>query len=147
MGSNNKRARRTGDDRTGAGFKLVQGLLLVLVGTGLLLLVKSNPETQIASWLSALQIDTDSRLSRTLLSKLDAVNPPQLQHFSIGAFLYAALLFTEGTGLLLRKRWAEFMTVIVTASFLPLELHEVVRRVTWPEWPSSSRTWSRCGTS
>jgi uncharacterized membrane protein (DUF2068 family) len=39
-------------------------------------------------------------------------------------------LLTEGTGLFLRKRWAEYFTIIATSSFIPLEIYEIVRRVT-----------------
>jgi len=42
-------------------------------------------------------------------------------------FAYAALFLTEGTGLLLRKRWAQYFTIIVTGSFLPLEVYEFAR--------------------
>lgn len=48
----------------------------------------------------------------------------------MGTFVYAALLLTEGTGLLLRKRWAEYFTIITTACLIPLEVYEIVRRVT-----------------
>ena len=36
--------------------------------------------------------------------------------------------FDEGVSLLLRKRWAEYFTVIVTASFIPLEIYELVKK-------------------
>jgi len=39
-------------------------------------------------------------------------------------------VLTEGTGLALRKRWAEYFTILVTASFLPLEIYELAHRVT-----------------
>jgi uncharacterized membrane protein (DUF2068 family) len=39
------------------------------------------------------------------------------------------MLLTEGTGLLLGKRWAEYFTVIATSSFIPLEIYEIARRV------------------
>ena len=35
----------------------------------------------------------------------------------------------EGVGLLLLKRWAEIFAVIVTASFIPLEIYHLVRHV------------------
>ncbi len=40
----------------------------------------------------------------------------------------AALFATEGIGLLMQKRWAEYFTSIVTASFIPLEIYEIARR-------------------
>jgi uncharacterized membrane protein (DUF2068 family) len=36
----------------------------------------------------------------------------------------------EGIGLYLEKIWAEYLTLAVTASFLPWEIFEIVRRVT-----------------
>jgi uncharacterized membrane protein (DUF2068 family) len=38
----------------------------------------------------------------------------------------------EGIGLYLEKVWAEYLTLIITASFLPFELHEIMRRFTMP---------------
>jgi len=37
-------------------------------------------------------------------------------------------LLTEGSGLLLGKRWAKYFSVIVTGSFIPLELWELVKQ-------------------
>jgi uncharacterized membrane protein (DUF2068 family) len=53
----------------------------------------------------------------------------KLRELSVGTFFYSALLLTEGTGLLLRKRWAEYFTIIATSSFIPLEVYELARRV------------------
>ena len=41
----------------------------------------------------------------------------------------AAVFIVEGVGLLLRRHWAEYLAVIATASFLPLEIYELVERV------------------
>ena len=41
---------------------------------------------------------------------------------------YAAVFLVEGLGLLFRKRWAEWLTVVVTASFVPVEIYEMVAR-------------------
>jgi uncharacterized membrane protein (DUF2068 family) len=43
--------------------------------------------------------------------------------------VYAAVFLVEGVGLLLRRRWAEYLTVIATASLLPLEVYELVERL------------------
>jgi uncharacterized membrane protein (DUF2068 family) len=46
----------------------------------------------------------------------------------VGTFFYAGLFLVEGIGLLLLKRWAEIFTVIVTASFIPLEIYHLTRQ-------------------
>jgi uncharacterized membrane protein (DUF2068 family) len=41
---------------------------------------------------------------------------------------YAAIFAVEGVGLWMEKRWAEWMTTIITASLIPLELWELFYR-------------------
>jgi uncharacterized membrane protein (DUF2068 family) len=53
-----------------------------------------------------------------------------LRRFSLALFAYAALGTAEGIGLYLEKAWGEYMTLIITASFLPWEIFEVLRRMT-----------------
>jgi uncharacterized membrane protein (DUF2068 family) len=45
------------------------------------------------------------------------------------ATVYAVLEGAEAVGLWRQRRWAEYLTAIATAGFLPLELHELAKRV------------------
>jgi uncharacterized membrane protein (DUF2068 family) len=58
------------------------------------------------------------------------VDDRKLKELSVGTFVYSAIFLTEGTGLALGKRWAEYFTIVTTASFLPLELYEIFRHAT-----------------
>ncbi|RZS91112.1 uncharacterized membrane protein (DUF2068 family) [Motilibacter rhizosphaerae] len=49
---------------------------------------------------------------------------------ALGVLLYGLLEGTEGVGLWLAKRWGEYLTVVGTAAFLPLEVHELTKSVT-----------------
>jgi uncharacterized membrane protein (DUF2068 family) len=42
---------------------------------------------------------------------------------------YAAIEGIEAVGLWYQRRWAEYLTFIVTASLLPLEVYELVHRL------------------
>ena len=46
-------------------------------------------------------------------------------------FLYAGLDFTEGVGLWFEKRWAEVLTAVATAVFVPIEIYEIYERFTF----------------
>lgn len=48
-----------------------------------------------------------------------------MKDLGVGSFVYAALFLTEGIGLWLLKRWAEWFTVGITASLVPLEVWEI----------------------
>jgi uncharacterized membrane protein (DUF2068 family) len=123
----------TTEDRTLwliGGFKLIKGLLLLLVALGALRLLHKDIGDVTASWAARLHLDVGNRYVDAALGKLLALDDRKLRAISAGTFFYAALLLTEGVGLLLRKRWAEYFTVIVTGSFIPLELYELGRHVT-----------------
>jgi uncharacterized membrane protein (DUF2068 family) len=110
-----------------AAFKLAKGLVLVAVGAGVLRLLHPDFADVVAGWATTLH---EHRYLNRALSKLLSLDAHQLRKVSAGIFSYAALLLTEGTGLLLRQRWAEYFTIIVTASFIPLELYELAKRIT-----------------
>jgi uncharacterized membrane protein (DUF2068 family) len=47
-----------------------------------------------------------------------------------GIAAYALLNLVEATGLWLMKRWGEYVAVIGTSLFLPLEIHEIILKLT-----------------
>lgn len=49
---------------------------------------------------------------------------------AVSAIIYATLEATEGIGLAMRRRWAEYLTVIATGILIPYEAYEVVMRPT-----------------
>ncbi len=70
-------------------------------------------------------------ISRLLMFVLEYVaRLPHLTVLAIGALAYAALEVTEGVGLAMRRRWAEYLTVLATGLLIPYELVEVVDRPT-----------------
>ncbi|WP_406160376.1 DUF2127 domain-containing protein [Streptomyces canus] len=44
---------------------------------------------------------------------------------------YAVIELVEAVGLWYAKRWAEYLTVVATAAFLPLEIYELTERISW----------------
>jgi uncharacterized membrane protein (DUF2068 family) len=44
---------------------------------------------------------------------------------------YALIELVEAVGLWYAKRWAEYLTVVATAAFLPLEIYELTERISW----------------
>jgi uncharacterized membrane protein (DUF2068 family) len=113
-----------------AYFKFFKGILLCISGFGLPKLMHKVPAEVIMQWINALHVDPDNRHIHNLLLRASIVSERQLKELGIGSFMYAGLLLTEGSALLLQKRWAKFFTVIITASFIPLEIWELMARFT-----------------
>ena len=114
-------------------FKLLKAVLLVAVGVGAIKFMHKDLGSAVTHWVEWLRVDPDNRLVHRILVKIFRVTPKQLKELSVGTFLYAGLFTTEGTGLLLRKRWAEYFTIVTTGALIPLEMYELTRHFTVPK--------------
>ena len=112
-------------------FKLFKGVALLAVGIGALRFLHRDLAHSIEHWVNILRVDPDNRHVHALLSRALRVNTHQLKALSAGTFIYAALFLTEGTGLVMRRRWAEYLTIITTGGLLPLEVYEIDKHITW----------------
>ena len=111
-------------------FKLFKALLLIAVGIGAVKFLHKDLASSAMHWVQVLRVDPDNRYVHGILVRIFRVTPKQLRELSVGTFLYAGLFLIEGTGLLLRKHWAEYFTIITTALFIPLEIYELARHFT-----------------
>lgn len=111
-------------------FKLLKGVSLLVIGFGLLKLLHRNVADVTQHWIEVLRVDPDNRFIHRALLKIFNVTPKQLKELSAGTFIYAAVFLTEGTGLVTRKHWAEYMTLISTGLFIPLEVYEIYHHFT-----------------
>jgi uncharacterized membrane protein (DUF2068 family) len=111
-------------------FKLTKGVLLLIVAIGAHKLLHRDVADTVAHWVDIFRVDPDNRYIHRLLARALAVTPAQLKAASVGTFIYSGLLLTEGIGLLLRKGWAEYFTIITTAGLIPLEVYEIVHHLT-----------------
>ncbi len=133
-GSEGERPRRAPHPdralRLVAVYELCKVPLLAAIGLGTLRLL--NPE--VVAWAerlgAALALRHDRRVLGHLIGLVSGLSPHQLRQFAVGAFAFAVLFAIEGVGLWLGKRWAEYLTVIATTVFIPVELFELARRVT-----------------
>jgi uncharacterized membrane protein (DUF2068 family) len=101
--------------------------LLIALGIGLFKLLDKDVGDVFEHWCEALRLDPGSHFVNLALEKATRVNPAQVKKLGLGSFFYAGLFLAEGTGLWLRKRWGEWLTVIITSSLVPIELYEVYR--------------------
>jgi uncharacterized membrane protein (DUF2068 family) len=113
-----------------AAFKLFKGFTLLAVAIGALHLLHRDVASVADQWINAFRVDPHNRYIHWLLTKLSSVDDRKLRELSVGTFIYAAVFLTEGTGLAFRKRWAEYFTIVTTASFLPLEIYELIHHAT-----------------
>jgi uncharacterized membrane protein (DUF2068 family) len=64
------------------------------------------------------------------LSRLSHIKVGTLEIVLAAAVGYALLEGIEAVGLWWERRWAEYLTVVATATFIPIEAYEIAQRVT-----------------
>jgi len=111
-----------------ATFKLLKAAALIGIGVAALSLARDSSTFAVLQRIGDhLKLGPDNRLVDRALAAISGLSDTKLEELGLGTFVYAVVFLTEGTGLLLRRRWAEYLTTIVTASFIPFELYELVR--------------------
>ena len=108
-------------------FKLVKAMLLLALALGFTRLLQGDTAASIAHWTRQLHIDPEGQHLGRAIQWLMALDAQHVRAVRAGMVVYASVFVVEGVALILRRRWAEWFTVIVTASLVPVEVYEILR--------------------
>jgi uncharacterized membrane protein (DUF2068 family) len=111
-------------------FRLSKALLLIAGGIATLKLLRPGMADTLVRWVQDFPVMTGHAFLERATAKLTRLPPRRIEELAIAQFAYAAVFIAEGTGLVLRRVWAEWLTIIVTTSFIPFEIYETFKRVT-----------------
>lgn len=109
--------------------KLATALMLGTAGFGIFRLLNRDLGEVVEHFALRLHLDPESRLVHAFLNQVGGISHKQLEALGLGTFFYAGLELVEGVGLLLKRHWAEYLTVLATVLLLPLELYELAHKV------------------
>jgi uncharacterized membrane protein (DUF2068 family) len=104
------------------GLKLLRGAFFIAVGFGLLRLLHHDLYMFALQVVEALRIDPDRMTVSRMLDKVALLSAHRVKQLSALIFVYAAV------DLILRKAWAEYLTLILTLALLPLEAYRLLRQ-------------------
>lgn len=122
----------------GAGLKLValfegaKGALVLLAGCGLLLLIHKDLHLAASSLITHLHLNPASKYPGIFIDLAGRTNDARLWALSLASIIYSAVRFAEAAGLWLNRRWAEWFGFLSGSMYLPLELFELSKGITWP---------------
>jgi uncharacterized membrane protein (DUF2068 family) len=108
-------------------FKLIKAALLITVGIAGLAEIPSDLAHRLRHAIGWMGISPGHHTLSNLLGKLGSFDGNMARKLAVASLCYAAVFLVEGIGLLSKRRWAEWLTVGVTASFIPIEIYESVR--------------------
>ena len=116
-------------------FEVVKAGLFLMAAAGVFHLINRDTQVELTKLLHAFRISGDSHFVKSMLPKAADFIDPHKRVFGGLLLLYAALHATEGLGLLLRARWAEYFTIAMTAIPIPYELYLLIHHTTHARVP------------
>jgi uncharacterized membrane protein (DUF2068 family) len=114
--------------RTIALYKLIKVLLLLALAYGEVRLHDASLIAKLLVWASARPSGLERDVVTHLLQVFSGMSASKVHTLRFITLAYAALFAVEGIGLWMQKRWAEWLTTIITASLIPLEVWELFHR-------------------
>jgi uncharacterized membrane protein (DUF2068 family) len=129
------RLRLVKDESPGSGIVEVIGVFkllktVVLVALGVFALVGGHEDlahalARFTHWTGAF---SGRELVQGALARMLSLDDRTIHRLGVASLVYAAVFAVEGIGLIMRRGWAEWLTVVVTGSFIPLEIYELAHR-------------------
>ena len=121
---------------------------VILIGIGLILLTHLHTDWADTArhLITRAGLDPSSNETGKLITGLSSVGPEQAVRDGAIALAYGALEAVEGYGLLRRRTWGEYLTILSTALLLIPEVQELTKRPTdlkssaWSSTSSASPT-------
>jgi uncharacterized membrane protein (DUF2068 family) len=111
-----------------AVYEAAKGVLVLLAGTGLLLLVHRNVQGMAERLVTHLHLDPAKRYPQIFLHVATEVTPQRLRLLAVGALVYCVARFAEAIGLWRDRPWAEWLGVVTGAIYVPFEAVAFARR-------------------
>ncbi len=109
-------------------FKFLKAAALIATGYGVHLLLNQSLLQRIRDWTFTLTDSLAQRLLQSALGWVESLGAKRIHIVMAVTLSYTAVVLTEGIGLWLRRAWAEWLTVVATASLIPFELWELITR-------------------
>ncbi len=109
--------------------KLASAFLLATAGFGIFRLLDKDLGEVLEHFVLRLHLDPENRLVHEAIFQVSGIDRAHLKAIGAGTFFYALLEGVEGVGLILKRHWAEYLTIIATGLLLPLEVIELARKI------------------
>jgi uncharacterized membrane protein (DUF2068 family) len=114
-------------------FEGAKGLLVLVAGFGLLSFVHKDVHEAAMQMVKHFNLNPASHYPRIFLDLTERVNDTRLWSMAIAAAIYSVVRMIEAVGLWKKKTWAEWFAVLTGGMYIPIELFEVARHVSWPK--------------
>ena len=119
--------------KVAAIFEAAKGLLVLVAGFGLLTFIHKDLHHAAEELVRHSHLNPASHYPLVFLDLSAKIHDTGLWAMAAGAFIYAAVRIAEAVGLWLDRRWAEWFGILSGSLYIPVEIFELTRSVTWPK--------------
>lgn len=116
-----------------AFFEGAKGLLVLFVGFGLLELIHKDLHLAAEQIVRHLHLNPARHYPMIFIDAVNHLTDGQLWVMALSALLYSVVRFAEAIGLWLQRQWAEWFGLLTGGIYIPVELFELMRGITWPK--------------
>lgn len=111
-------------------YKALIGVFQLVITVGIFNVLDHTAEATVRNLATSFYLDTENAVVISIIKKVGSLGNPAFISITSAVFALSIINLAEAWGLHLRKRWAEWLTVIATGIFIPLEVYEVLIKVT-----------------
>jgi uncharacterized membrane protein (DUF2068 family) len=118
----------------------IRGVILVLLGIAVFRLKSTQVSLQdlfekdlkaLDPFFRQIHFQVSDSTTVTSIETVLHAKASTLNLIGIGVMVYGALQLVEGIGLWSLKRWGEYVAVVGTTLFIPLEVYELTDKISW----------------
>lgn len=114
-------------------FEGAKGALVLLAGFGLLTLINKNLNLVAEKLVRRFHLNPASHYPQIFIDAAKHTTNMRLWILAASALLYTMVRFVEAFGLWKQRAWAEWFAILTGGMYIPVEIYELMRRVTWPK--------------
>jgi len=133
MGKLNEKKHSKSGLRVVSFFEAAKGLLVLLTGFGLLAFIHKDLHLAAEQLVRFMHINPASHYPRIFIDLANHLNTGHLWAMAFAALIYSVIRFVEAFGLWLDREWAKWFGLLTGGLYIPVELFEIMRGVTWPK--------------
>jgi len=115
-----------------SAFEAIKGLLVLLAGCGLLAYLHRDLHLAAERLVRHFRLNPASHYPQIFVDLANHITDRSLWLLALAALLYSAVRFIEAYGLWQQRPWAAWFGAIMSGVYVPIELFELLRKVTWP---------------
>ena len=113
-------------------FEALKGILVLVAGCGLLSFIHKDLHETAVKLVKVLHLNPAMHYPSIFIDAANRVTDFQLWMLALSAFLYSLIRIVEAYGLWTQQQWAEWFGLLSGAMYLPMEIFEVSRELSWP---------------